>query len=138
MYFDKVLVMGCRSSCLIAQSITNAFKFILQKKRVDCKNYLDDLGGAETPDQAWNAFEKMRKLLEDLRVQESKSKACSPCTRIIFLGIVVDMVKMTLEMDETRLHDLRKLLGNWENKTHASLREVQSLVGVLSVTSSCI
>ena len=137
MYFDKVLVMACRSSCFIAQSVTNAFKFILQKREVDCKNYLDDLGGAEIPDLAWNAFEKMGKLLEDLHVQESKSKACSPCTRMIFLGIVVDTVKMTLEMEKTRLHDHKKLLQKWENKTRTSLREVQSFVGILSFASFC-
>ena len=58
MYFDKVLLMGCRSSCFIAQRVTNAFQFILQNKRVNCVSYLDDLGGADTPDAAWNAFEK--------------------------------------------------------------------------------
>ena len=50
LYFDKVLIMGCRSSCFITQRITNAFKFILQKCDVDCENYLDDLGGLEVPD----------------------------------------------------------------------------------------
>ena len=64
MYFDKVLVMGGRSSCFIAQSITNAFKFILQKRKVDCENYLD--GDAEIPDLAWEAFKKMGALLEEL------------------------------------------------------------------------
>ena len=105
MYFDNVLVMGCR---------------------------------AEIPDLAWNAFEKMGKLLKNLHEVESKSKACGPCTRMIFLGIVVNTVKMTLEIDKTRLHNLKELLGKWENKTHASLKEVQSLVGVLSFASSCI
>ena len=68
--------MGCRSSCYITQKITNAFKFILQKRDVDCENYLDDLGGAEVPDLAAEAFEKMGSLLEELRVEESISKAC--------------------------------------------------------------
>ena len=69
----------------MTQSVTNAFQFILQKKEVACVNYLDDLGGADTPDVVWNMFEKMGELLEDLHVQESKSKACSPSTRMIFL-----------------------------------------------------
>ena len=138
LYFDKVLVMGCRSSCFIAQSITNAFQFILQKQGVDCVNYLDDLGGADIPDRAWNSFAIMGKLLADLHVQESVSKACAPSTRMVFLGIVIDTVKLTLGLDEDRLDSFQSLLRVWEIKMHASLKEVQSLVGVLSFASSCI
>ena len=57
---------------------------------------------------------------------------------MIFLGIIVHLVKMTLELDSTRLHDLKSLLQDWGNKTHTSLKEVQNLVGVLSFVSSCI
>ena len=60
------------------------FKFILQNRNVDCENYLDDLGGAEIPDLAWEAFKKMGALLD-------------------ILGIIVNSVKMTLELDSTRL-----------------------------------
>ena len=55
-YFDRVLIMGCRSSCYIAQRITNALKFILQGMMVESENYLDDLGGAEVPDFAEEPF----------------------------------------------------------------------------------
>ena len=48
-YFDKVLVMGCRSSCYVAQRITNALRYILTGMSVETVNYLDDLGGAEIP-----------------------------------------------------------------------------------------
>ena len=102
--------MGCRSSCYIAQRITNAFKFILQKHNVDCENYLDDLGGAEVADLADEAFRKLGDLLMELQVEESSSKACRPSTRMLFLGIIVDTLKMTLELDENRLSKLRNLL----------------------------
>ena len=71
----------------------------MQNRNVDWENYLDDLGGAEIPDLAWEAFEKMGALLKELCVEESKSKACGPCTRMIFLGIIVSLSKMTLELD---------------------------------------
>ena len=95
-------------------------------------------GGADTPDLAWKPFEKMGKLLQDLCVQESVSKACVPNTRIVFLGIVIDSQKLTLELDKGRLRYFQKLLGSWEIKAHASLKEVQSLVKVLSFASACI
>ena len=126
-YFDRVLVMGCRSSCYIAQRIINVLKFILQGMMVETENYLDDLGGAEVPDLAEESFRKMGNLLIDLNIEESLSKACGPCTRMIFLGIMVDTIKMTLELDENRLSELHSLLESWGQKTHASLKQVQSL-----------
>ena len=45
---------------------------------------------------------------------------------------------MTVEFDETRLKELKDLLQTWGNKSHASLQEIQSLVGVWSFASSCI
>ena len=59
-------------------------------------------------------------------------------TRMLFLGIIVDSIKMTLELDKTRLKELKDLLQAWGNKSHASLQEIQSLVGVLHFASSCI
>ena len=38
--------------------ITNAFKFILQKREVDCENYPDYLGWTEVPNLAVEVFEK--------------------------------------------------------------------------------
>ena len=66
-YFDKVLVMGCHSSCYIAQRITNALKFVLQNDGVDCENYLDDLGGAEVPELTNDTFEKNGKLVKIIK-----------------------------------------------------------------------
>ena len=90
LYFDKVLVMGCRSSCCITQRITNAIKFILQEINVSAVNYLDDLGGADIPELADDSFKRMGDLLHCLNIEESTSKACSPCTRMLFLGIIID------------------------------------------------
>ena len=106
--------MGCHSSCYITQRITNALKFILQNDGVDCKNYLDDLRGAEVPDLSNDAFKKMGNLLTSLKIEESVSKACKPSTGMIFLGIIIDTVKMTLELDINRLQEINNLLRKWE------------------------
>ena len=130
--FDKVLVMGCQSSCYIAQRITNALRFILQGMRVETVNYLDDLGGAEVPELAEFTFKTVGDLLLELRIEESITKACGAQTRMLFLSVIVDTVKMTLELDEERLLELCQLLERWGNMSHGCLKQVQSLVGVLS------
>ena len=53
-----------------------------------------------------------------------------------FLGITVDTI--TLELDENWLFKLCNLLENGGQKQHASLKQIQSLDGILSFASSCI
>ena len=130
--------MGCRSSCYIAQRITNAIQYILGEIGVEIVNYLDDLGGAEIPECAKESFCKMGMLLADLKILESEQKACGPNTRMLFLGILIDTVKMTMELDDIRMKDIRNVLAKWENWDVVSLKDVQRLVGVLSFASTCI
>ena len=111
---------------------------ILGGMLVETVSYLDDLEGAEIPDLAEESFQKVGDLLLKLNIEESSNKACGPSTRMIFLSIIVDTIKMTLELDDTRLNELRNILLVWGGKTHASLKQIQSLVGVLSFASSCI
>ena len=66
-------------------------------------NYIDDLGGAEVPSLATNAFDCLGNMLSKYNVQESVHKASPPSTRMIFLGILIDTIHMTLEIDEERL-----------------------------------
>ena len=80
----------------------------------------------------------MGSLLSVLGVLESHAKACGLNTRKLFLGILVDTIKMTLDLDHERLMEMHDLLSSWESKSHATLKQVQKLVGVLSFTSSCI
>ena len=57
---------------------------------------------------------------------------------MIFLGIQLDSVKQTLDIDSERLANIKKEIKKWMGKTHAKLKEVQSIVGLLSFCASCI
>ena len=73
-----------------------------------------------------------------LKIEESVSKACKPGMRMIFLGILINTEKMTLELDINRLQEINNLLTKWGSKTYTKLKEVQRLVGVLSFAVTCI
>ena len=57
---------------------------------------------------------------------------------MIFLGIQLDSVKQMLEIDRDRLDNIKKEIEKWVGKTHANLKQVQSIVGYLSFCASCI
>ena len=79
--------MGMTSSCYIAQRISSIITFIMQQRGYSCVNYIDDLGGVDTPNKAMRAFNDLGTLLDEVGILESKSKASEPATSMVFLGI---------------------------------------------------
>ncbi|VDH90882.1 Hypothetical predicted protein [Mytilus galloprovincialis] len=101
-------------------------------------NYLDDFGGADTVDKADEAYIALGALLDSCGLEESKQKGVAPTTRMEFLGITVDTVKLTLEVTSDRVLEISLLVQAWLRKKKASLRELQSILGKLHFVSTCV
>ena len=110
----------------------------MQQRGYSIVNYIDDLGGADSPDKAMHAFHELGKLLKEIGILESEAKAIPPATKMLFLGILLDSVNQTVSIDTERLNEIRNLTKNWLGKSSASLKELQSLIGVLSFAASCV
>ena len=65
-------------------------------------NYLDDLAGAETPERAWTAYSLFDSMLKTAGFKGSAHKACPPSTKMVFVVILFDTEKMTLEITQER------------------------------------
>ena len=100
--------------------------------------YQDDLAGAEVQEKADVAYSLLDRFCERTDISESKEKACAPSTKMIFVGVLFDTIKMTLEISPGRLVEIRTLVSEWLKKTHATRKELQSLLGKLSFVSSCV
>ena len=74
-----------------------------------CVNYLDDFAGAGDANSAGPAFEYLGILLAHCGFEESRKKATPPSTRMVFLGVIIDSVKSTLEVLEERLSGSQNL-----------------------------
>ena len=137
-YWDKVLSMGLRSSAHIAQRVSDSIKymcFILGKLII---NYIDDLAGAECKQRAAKAYQELGNLLCNCGLEESVSKSCAPCTKMTFLGAMFDTEELTLSVTPERLQEILLLVDQWLQKTHATLHELQSLIGKLQFVSNCV
>ena len=82
LYFDKVLPMGMRTAPYIAQQVTNAIRYIHQRRQLFLLNYVDDFLEAEKKERIWEAFWHLSNLLEELRVDTAPEKIVPPTTRI--------------------------------------------------------
>lgn len=123
LYFDTAVSMGLRSGAQICQRVTNAITYAMFMIGVAILNYLDDLAGAEVEGKADMAYLLLDQFLKRVGISESEEKACSPSTRMIFVGVMFDTVKMTLEISPERLIEISNLVSEWLKKTHATRKE---------------
>ena len=136
--FDCTLSMGSKSSTRCCQMVTTAVVFIYTKHGFFAINYLDDLGSAETEEKAQEAYLHMKDLLIQFGLQEAHEKSVAPCTSMTFLGIEVNSVELSLKIPEVKWQEIQSLLKDWKGKKSASLKEVQSLAGVLNFACRCV
>lgn len=137
-YFDCVLPMGLNVAAYFCQRTTNALAFIAKQHGVDCVNYLDDAAGAETPADADAANQTLGLIYHHSGVVEAEDKIHFPHTRMPFIGIMFDTIKLTLEITPDRLIEIQELLDTWGSKSHASKTELESFTGKLSFVAACV
>ena len=130
--------MGLRTAGIACQRAANILVYICKQSGVEVLNYLDDLGGAEVEDRALWAFEFLGDLLKRLGFTESVTKACAPATRMVFLGIIFDTVKMVMEVTPERVQDTLQEVAGWVTKEETSLKELQRLLGKLHFVCKCV
>ena len=89
-------------------------------------------------DKAWAAFTALGDLLRVTGIQEAVDKASAPSSKMIFLGIQVDTVALSLTIPDEKMEEIRSELRKWQTKSKANLKEVQQLAGHLNYAASCI
>ena len=137
-FLDCSLSMGSRSSARCCQMVTSAVVFIHTKNGYFAINYLDDLGGAETSERAEEAFQHLRQILINMGLQEAASKTVAPCTIMVFLGIEVNTITLTLTIPMEKWEEIQKVLKKWEKMERATKKQVQKLAGLLNFACRCV
>ena len=137
-YFDITLSMGSRSAAYCCQRTTSMVTYITHRKGNREVNYLDDFGGAEVAARAMTAFNLLRQVLCCIGLDESEKKAVEPTEEASFLGIWFNTKLMTLTITAQRLNELITLLDQWEKRSQATRRDLQSLLGKLSFACNTV
>ena len=137
-YYDCTLSMGSKSSSKACQYVTTAVVFIYTKFGYFAVNYLDDLGSAEDADAAETAYAALLELLDNFGLQPALHKCVPPCTSMVFLGIEVNTVNMTLKIPEAKWAEINRLLTHWQSKEKANRHDVQVLAGHLNFACRCV
>lgn len=140
-YFDRCLPMGCSTSCSIFESFSTALEWIAKKVLGSQAiiHILDDFFIVASTESACR--EQLHKLLalgDDLGVPIAAGKTLGPLTTLQFAGITLDSITMQASLPEDKLAKCRDQLSSCYRRKRITLRDLQSLVGLLNFTCSVI
>ena len=130
--------MGSKSSAKCCQKVSSAVVFIFTKWNYFAINYLDDLGGCDTAERAEEAYDRLQFLLNSFGLKIATEKSVAPCTLMVFLGIEVNTVLLTLSIPADKWTEIQEELKAWLKKKVANLKQVQRLAGLLNFACRCI
>lgn len=135
LFVRLVLPFGARSSPARFMRFAQAFKGILVRRvgaRCRVVYYLDDfLVLAPTEAECRAAMETMDELARRLGVSLHPTKREGPSTFVTFLGIGIDTHNMRVFLPQPKKAKLRAALAALAAKRAASLRQLQSAVGLM-------
>ena len=139
-FFFVGLAFGLRHSGLQGQKLTDSLAWIHRRSGLDTDeeqmynvvNYSDDLGGVESDKhRAIESFTQLKRLLDDLGLEESVKKAEAPNTQMTYLGVMFDSESMSMRVPPDKLAEIKSEIGKWVKKTTITKQNLQSLLGKL-------
>ena len=133
LYVDKTLPFGLRSAPKIYTAVADAMQWILGKEGVDVIHYLDDffMVGAPNSGQCEHSLRVSQEWCGRLGIPVAFHKTEGPVTRMVFLGIELDTVLMSLRLPDGKLERLQKEIQRWSVRKACTKRELLSLIGQL-------
>lgn len=140
-YFHKTLPFGLKSSCHLWERYATAAQWCLRSVfRVDdIVHYVDDsFLAALTLSACSEQLSRVRIGMATLGMPIAEDKTELPCTRLLFLGITIDSMDMTISLGLDRVATIHSLVGEWLDRRSCSLHQLQSLIGTLSWAATVV
>ena len=101
-------------------------------------NYIDDVIGISARRDANLAFQTLKALFGYLGILINPDKLESPTQHLICMGILVDVDKGQISIPEVKLTEIKSICKDWSHRTHATRRQLQSLLGRLLYIHKCV
>ena len=140
-YYDKCMPMGCSSSCKTFETFSTAIEWIAQDKLgiANLIHLLDDfLLIQPTESQCSKSLQFFLELCDFLGIPMAPEKTFGPSTILTFAGIELDTIRCESRLPEDKLLKCKQLIAVFIKKRKATLRELQSLTGVLNFACSVV
>lgn len=138
-YVDICPSFGCRVSGAAQQRVSQALCALIHEQGYNVLAYVDDFGGVQASQEvAARAFDAFNQKCAELGMKVAADKSAGPCQKMEWLGFEIDSLELIVTIPKKKLSEVLHEVTEWESKTSASRRELQSLAGKLAHISSCI
>ena len=137
---DTRLPFGAKRAPRSFHRITQTVRRMMVRRGFDLTVvYLDDwLIIALTYAECYRGLTVLLELLRELGFAISYSKVETPATSMVFLGINIDSLSMSISLPQEKVAELRELLITYVRKRHASKKQLQQLAGKLNWASQVV
>lgn len=140
-YYDTCLPMGCSSSCKIFETFSTALEWIAIQK-LGCTHVvhiLDDFFFIEkTYDAAFSSLQAFMNMCDSIGVPLAQEKTFLPSQQMSFVGIQLDSLTSTASLPYDKVLKAKEVLEVFLSKKKCTLKELQSLIGLLNFACSVV
>jgi hypothetical protein len=136
-YFDKCLPMGCSSSCALFESFSTSLEWVAKIKLCipHVAHILDDfLFVTRSRLQGLAALERFSRMCKIIGIPLVEEKTVGPSNILDFVGIQLDTCLMEARLPPDKIQKCLLLLNQYLGLEKATLRQLQSLIGLLNFT----
>lgn len=140
-YYDRCLPMGCSSSCAIFEAFSTALEWIAIHRlgASSVLHILDDfLFIADSKEKCQLDLTNFLSMCQYLGVPIAEEKTVGPDTSLQFAGITLDSVLQEARLPDDKLQKCHTLLTSFYSRRKVTLKELQSLIGLLNFTCSVV
>lgn len=135
-YFDKCMPFGCSISCATFEKFAKFLEFAIKRRSTAglIIHFLDDflMAGKHGTADCQVMLDHFTQCLNELSVPIASEKTEGPTTCIIFLGLEINSIEMTVRIPKEKLRELIDKILVVLKKEKTTLRSMQSLIGSLN------
>ena len=139
-YVDLALPMGCSSSCLIFEAVSTAVEWIARNKlNIQSIHILDDFFLVSVSQQVGTVqLKAFLDMCEDIGLPMAPDKTFWPSNIMTFVGYEIDTMIGEVRLPLDKVEKCRIEISKLINKKKATLREIQSVIGLLNFACAVI
>ena len=140
-YYDKTLPMGCSSSCQIFKDLSTAMEWVAKNKLQIpyIIHILDDfLIIDKSLDTCGAKLNRFLQFCHELGVPMAEEKTVGPAHVLTFAGIELDCLQHEARLPREKVEKCREVILQFLSRKKVTLRELQSLIGLLNFACSII
>ena len=134
-YVDRMLPMGLSLSCSLFEKFSTFLHWLVSCKSnlESLDHYLDDFifAGKRQSNDCELLVHIFSSICMEIGVPIAEEKSVGPTTLLVFLGLELDSVIMSIRIPIQKIEELQSLLTGVLGKQKITLKDLQSLVGKL-------